>query len=259
MKLAGKRAVVLAENDYNDLELWYPLLRLREAGMETQVVGTGSAVKYTSKYGFPVDVAASADKVNAKDVDVVVVPGGYAPDRLRRYPAVLKLVREAFEQGKVVAAICHAGWVLVSAGILKGRKLTSVAAIKDDMVNAGATWVDQEVVRDGNLITSRKPEDLPAFMEAILLALGGVEAGGLDKVTDKTTPSEALRMAVQAEESAKRFYEAAVRKTTDPEAKNVFHRLAQDEERHRAIVQEEYNRLNMNPDWDRYGIWRDVL
>jgi protease I len=259
MKLAGKRAVVLAENDYNDLELWYPLLRLREAGLEAQVVGTGSATKYTSKYGFPVEVGASADQVNAKDVDVVVIPGGYAPDRLRRHPAVLKLVREAFEQGKVVAAICHAGWVLVSAGVLKGRKLTSVAAIKDDMVNAGATWLDQEVVRDGNLITSRKPEDLPAFMEAILHSLGGIEAGGLDRVTDKTTPLEALRVAVLAEESAKRFYESAVQKTRDPEAKNVFHRLAQDEERHRAIVQEEYNRLNMNPDWDRYGIWRDML
>ena len=264
MKLVGKRAVVLAENDYNELELWYPLLRLREAGFEVQVAGTGSDLTYKSKHGLPVDAAASAENVRAQDVDVVVIPGGYAPDRLRRYPAVLKLVREAFEQGKVVAAICHAGWVLASAGIAKGRKLTSVAAIKDDMINAGATWVDQEVVRDGNLITSRQPGDLPAFMEAILKASGGLDTAtaevcGLDEVTEKTTPLEALRVAIQAEESAKRFYEMAVQRTRDAEAKNVFHRLAQDEERHRLIVQDEYNRLNMDPDWDRYSIWRDLL
>ncbi len=267
MKLIGKRAVVLAENDYNDLELWYPVLRLQEAGLAVQIAGTGSASTYKSKYGFPVDAATSADKVNARDVDVVVVPGGYAPDRLRRYPAVLRLVREALEQGKVVAAICHAGWVLASAGVAKGRKLTSVAAIKDDLINAGATWVDQEVVQDGNLITSRQPSDLPAFMDAILRTLVGAaegadasrDAAGLDKVAENATPLEALRLAIQAEESAKRFYEAAVQKVKDAEAKNVFHRLAQDEERHRAIVQDEYNRLNMNPDWDRYGVWRDVL
>jgi protease I len=100
------------------------------------------------------------------------VPGGYAPDKMRRYPAVLKLVRDAFDQGKVMAGICHAGWVLVSAGILKGKRVTSVSAIKDDMANAGATWVNEEVVRDGNLITSRTPADLPAFCRTIIAALG---------------------------------------------------------------------------------------
>jgi protease I len=259
MNLIGKRAVILAEDNYNDLELWYPLLRLRGAGLDVQVVGTGSASKYTSKYGFPVEVDTTADKVDAKGIDVVVIPGGYAPDRLRRYPAVLKLVREAFEQGKIVAAICHAGWVAISAGIVKGRTLTSFSAIKDDLVNAGATWVDKEVVVDGNLITARQPSDLPAFTDAILAALGGVEAGGLDKVTEKTTPLEALRMAIQAEESAIQFYSMAVQKVKDPEAKNVFHRLAKDEERHRATVQDEYSRLSMDPDWDRYSIWREVL
>jgi len=104
-------------------------------------------------------------------VDAVVVPGGYAPDLMRRYPAMVSLVREAFEQGKVVAAICHAGWVLISAGILKGKKVTSVSAIKDDMINAGATWVNEEVVRDGNLISSRTPADLPAFCRTIIAAL----------------------------------------------------------------------------------------
>lgn len=257
--LSGKRAVILAEDLYQDLELWYPLLRLRGVGMDVQVIGTGSASTYTSKYGYPVEVDTTADKIEAKDIDAVVIPGGYAPDRLRRYPAVLKLVREAFEQGKVVAAICHAGWVLISAGIVKGRKVTSFSAIKDDMVNAGGHWIDQEVVQDGTLITSRQPSDLPAFTDAIIATLGGIEAGRLEKVTEKTGPLEALRMAIQAEEAAYNFYTMAAQKTKDAEAKNIFHSLAQEEQRHRAIVQDEYNRLTMNPDWDRYSIWREVL
>jgi len=168
MELSGKRVAVLAEDVYEDLELWYPVLRLREAGAEVWIVGTGSKEEYTSKHGYPAPVDRPADRVSATDIDAVVVPGGYAPDKLRRYPAVLKLVREASEQNKVVAAICHAGWVLVSAGILKGRTMTSVGAIKDDLVNAGATWVNQEVVCDGKLITSRSPADLPAFCRAII-------------------------------------------------------------------------------------------
>ena len=171
MELSGKRIAVLAENNYQDLALWYPLLRLREEGAEVKVIGTGSADTYTSKHGYPVTVDASADQVSADDFDAVVIPGGYAPDLMRRYDAVLRLVREAFEQGKVVAAICHAGWVLVSAGVLKGRRVTSFFAIKDDMINAGAEWVDEEVVRDGNLITSRMPSDLPAFCRTIIAAL----------------------------------------------------------------------------------------
>lgn len=171
MRLAGKRIAILAENNYQELELWYPLLRLREEGAEVRVIGTGSAETYTSKHGYPVTVDASADQVSADDFDAVVIPGGYAPDLMRRYDSVNQLVRDAFDQGKVVAAICHAGWVLVSAGVLKGRKATSFFAIKDDMVNAGAEWVDEEVVRDGNLITSRMPSDLPAFCRTIIAAL----------------------------------------------------------------------------------------
>jgi len=171
VELTGKRVAVLAEDFYEDLELWYPLLRLREAGAETFVVGTGTKEEYSSKYGHPVKVDLTADQVSAAEVNAIVVPGGYAPDKLRRYPAVLNLVRDAFEQGKVVAAICHAGWVLVSAGILKGKRVTSVPAIKDDMANAGATWLNEEVVRDGNLITSRTPADLPAFCRTIIAAL----------------------------------------------------------------------------------------
>ena len=173
MSLTGKRVAILAEDNYQDLELWYPLLRLREAGAEVQVIGTGSAETYTSKHGYPVTVDAAADEVKAADFDAIIVPGGYAPDLLRRYEAVLKLVREAHQQGKVIAAICHAGWVLISAGILRGRKVTCVSAIKDDVINAGATYVDQKVVQDGNIITSRMPTDLPAFCRTIIAALEG--------------------------------------------------------------------------------------
>jgi len=171
MELSGKRVAVLAEDMYEDLELWYPVLRLREAGAEVWVVGTGSKDEYASKHGYPVRADRAAGQISAADVDAVVVPGGYAPDRMRRYPAVLELVRGSAGQNKVVAAICHAGWVLASAGILKGRTVTSVPAIKDDLVNAGATWVDQEVMCDGHLITSRSPADLPAFCRAIIAAL----------------------------------------------------------------------------------------
>lgn len=172
MGLQGKRVAVLAENMYQELELWYPLLRLREAGAETFVVGTGSADTYQSKLGYPVQVDVVAGQISAGDLDAVVIPGGYAPDQMRRYPDMVNLVREAFEQGKVVAAICHAGWMLASADVLRGKKATCFFAIKDDLINAGAEYVDAEVVRDGNLITSRVPSDLPAFCRAIIEALG---------------------------------------------------------------------------------------
>lgn len=171
MRLVGKRVAVLAENNYQDLELWYPLLRLREEGADVRVIGTGSATSYTSKHGYPVNVDAAAHEVSAADFDAIVIPGGYAPDLMRRYPALVNLVRQAFQQGKIVAAICHAGWVLVSADVLRGRRATSFFAIKDDLVNAGATWVDEEVVQDGNLITSRMPDDLPAFLRTLIAAL----------------------------------------------------------------------------------------
>ncbi len=171
MALDGKRVAILAENMYQEMELWVPYYRLKEEGAEVKVVGAGGAKAYTSKHGYPVTVDVQAEAVSAVEFDAVVVPGGYAPDMMRRHAAMVKLVREAFQQGKVVAAICHAGWMLASAGILKGRKATSFFAIKDDMVNAGATWLDQEVVVDGILITSRKPDDLPAFCREIIRAL----------------------------------------------------------------------------------------
>jgi protease I len=171
MSLNGKRIGVLAEDYYQELELWYPVLRLREAGAEVVVVGTGSAQTYTGKYGYPVTVDTEAGEVQASDFDALVIPGGYAPDRLRRYAAVNALARQMFLDGKIVASICHGAWVLVSADVLRGRTATCFSGIKDDVVNAGATYVDREVVQDGNLITSREPDDLPAFCRAIIAAL----------------------------------------------------------------------------------------
>jgi protease I len=171
MKLTGKRVAILAENIYQDLELWYPLLRFQEEGAQVVVVGSGSAKVYHGKFGYPVEADKTAQEVKAAEFDAVVIPGGYAPDHMRRYPAMVSLVREAFLQGKVVAAICHGGWMLASAQILTGKTVTSFFAIKDDLVHAGADFVDVEVAVDGNLITSRKPEDLPAFCRAIIAAL----------------------------------------------------------------------------------------
>jgi protease I len=161
---------VLVENDYQDMEVWVPLFRLREEGYRTVVVGP-QVKEYTSKHGYPIRSEIAASQARADDYIGVVVPGGWAPDRLRQDPAVLELVRELHAKKRVVAAICHAGWVLASAGIVRGRRLTCYPAIRDDLRHAGAEVVDQEVVRDGNLITSRKPDDLPAFCREILKAL----------------------------------------------------------------------------------------
>jgi len=171
MKLKGKKVVLLAENHYQELELWVPYYRLKEEGAEVVVVGTGSSRTYTSKLGYPVDVNKEAKEIDMSKYDGVVIPGGYAPDLMRRYPEMVRIVREAHQRGKVVAAICHAGWMLASAGIVKGKKVTCFMSIKDDLINAGANYVDEEVVTDGNLITSRKPDDLPAFCREIIAAL----------------------------------------------------------------------------------------
>jgi len=170
MRLKGKRVAVLAEDIYQEMELWVPYYRLKEEGAEVKIVAPEKK-SYKSKNGYPVNADAAAADVTAKEFDGVVIPGGYAPDMLRRYPAVLKLVKDCFEQGKPVAAICHGGWVPASAGILKGRTATGFFSIKDDMVHAGATYVDKEVVVDGNLITSRTPADLPAFCRELVKAL----------------------------------------------------------------------------------------
>ncbi|GAC1469565.1 MAG: type 1 glutamine amidotransferase domain-containing protein [Chloroflexota bacterium] len=170
MELTGRRVAILAEDVYEDLELLYPLYRLREAGAHVTVVGP-EAKTYTSKHGYPVEADRASRDVSVADFDAVIVPGGYAPDKMRRDAHLVELVREAARQDKVVAAICHAGWVLAEADVCRHRTLTSVGAIKTDLINAGATWVDREVVQDGNLITSRTPADLPAFCRTIIEAL----------------------------------------------------------------------------------------
>lgn len=161
------KIAVLIENQYQVLEVWYPYLRLREAGIETVLVGTGKST-YQSKEGYPAREAFPIQKANPEKFDGVVIPGGFAPDYLRRYGEVNLFVKKLFESGKLVAAICHGGWVPISAGILQGKKATSFMAIKDDMINAGVEYVDQDVVVDGNLITSRNPNDLPVFCKEIL-------------------------------------------------------------------------------------------
>jgi protease I len=163
-----KKIAVLVEDHYQVLEVWYPYLRLREEGMETVFVGPGRQKEYRSKEGYPAEEEMQVSKAKVSEFDAVIVPGGYAPDMLRRDNKINKFVRDMFEAGKLTAAICHAGWVLVSAGILRGKNVTSFYAIKDDIVNAGAKWQDKEVVVDGNLITSRNPYDLPAFCREII-------------------------------------------------------------------------------------------
>ena len=165
----GKIAI-LVENNYQDQEVWYPYYRMKEAGFDVVVAGP-KAGQYTSKFGYPIQAEAPASEVNANELVGVIIPGGWAPDKLRMDTGVLSLVGALSDAGKVVASICHGGWVLASADVVRGKKLTCYAAIKDDMVNAGAEFIDKEVVRDGNLITSRKPDDLPAFCREILNAL----------------------------------------------------------------------------------------
>jgi len=169
--LEGKVVAILAEDLYEDLELLYPYYRLKEEGAQVVVVGSAGASSYASKHGYPVSVDRQASDVEAASVDAIIVPGGYAPDRMRRHEDMLTLVKNAFEQGKVVAVICHGPWVAISAGIVAGRRMTSTRAIKDDVVNAGAQWLDEEVVVARNLISSRSPSDLPAFCRAIITAL----------------------------------------------------------------------------------------
>jgi protease I len=171
MDLKGKRIAILAADLYQEMEVWYPLLRFREDGAETVTVGAEAGKSYASKKGYPVVADMSIAEVSARDFDAVVVPGGWAPDTLRQDERMLNFVREMDKAGKIVAAICHAGWVLCSANILEGRKATCFRAIKDDMIHAGAQYVDEEVVVDGNLITSRMPTDLPAFCREIVQAL----------------------------------------------------------------------------------------
>jgi len=163
---------VLAEDIYEDLEAWYPILRLREAGVGVVVVGPEADVTYKSKHGYALKSEASIKDMKAKIFDGVIIPGGYAPDKMRRNAAMVKFVRDIFNQGGLVASICHGPWMMCEADILRGRKFTCVGAIRTDCENAGGQFLDQEVVVDGNLVTSRTPPDLPAMMRECLKFLG---------------------------------------------------------------------------------------
>ncbi|HEX4213564.1 MAG TPA: type 1 glutamine amidotransferase domain-containing protein [Candidatus Dormibacteraeota bacterium] len=177
MELEGRRVAILAEDQYEDPELYYPYYRLLEAGAQVTVVGSGRAKTFTSKHGYPVKADIDASEARVEDFDAVIIPGGYSPDLMRREPKMVAFVRDMDAAGKTVAAICHAGWMLVSAGVLKGRRATSFMSIRDDMIAAGADYVDEAVVVDRNLVTSRFPADLPAFSRAIIDQLSGVRAG----------------------------------------------------------------------------------
>jgi protease I len=171
MALSDRKALLLAADDFEDMELLYPLYRLREEDVAVTVAGMNDRPVRGKKGHGPVAVDTTVDQVAEADFDALVIPGGYAPDKLRRSQAVLELVRAFDKAGKPVAFICHAGWVPISAGIISGRRATSVRAIRDDMVNAGADWVDESTVVDGNLISARTPDDLGPWMKALLQAL----------------------------------------------------------------------------------------
>ena len=166
-----KKIISLISDDFEDLELSYPVLRLREAGCRVDIVGEEKNHVYHGKYGVPFQSDMTFAEVNPDEYDGILVPGGWAPDKLRRFPEVLEIVRKINDAGKPVGEICHAGWVLISAGILKGKTVTSTPGIKDDMTNAGATWIDKPSVIDGNIISARRPPDLPEYMKDYISVL----------------------------------------------------------------------------------------
>jgi protease I len=168
MKLEGKKVLILVENVFEDLELFYPRYRLMEEGAKVIVAGPKAKEEYKSKHGYPCRADVAFQEVKEGEFDAIVIPGGYAPDKLRRYQPVLELVSQFNQKGKPIAFICHAGWVPASAKVLKGVKCTSCVSIKDDLSNAGAYWVDEPVVVDRHFISSRSPDDLPYFCPAII-------------------------------------------------------------------------------------------
>ncbi|WP_100374290.1 type 1 glutamine amidotransferase domain-containing protein [Bacillus sp. FJAT-45037] len=171
MKLNNKKIIQLVSKDFEDLELWYPVLRLREEGATVDIVADKANETYIGKYGVPIQSDYAFDDIDPNEYDAILVPGGWSPDLLRRFDSVLNMVRVMDKQKKPIGQICHAGWVLISANILQGKKVTSTPGIKDDMTNAGATWIDKPVVVDGHIISSRRPPDLPDYMREFIDAL----------------------------------------------------------------------------------------
>lgn len=162
----------MVDDEFEDLELWYPVLYLRGEGVEVMLAGMEKGRTYMGKYGVPAVTEIAFDAINPSEYDGILVPGGWAPDKLRRYPKVLEMVRHMDEHKKPIGQICHAGWVLISADILNGKNVTSTPGIKDDMTNAGAIWHDEPVIVDGHLISSRRPPDIPYYMKAFAAAFG---------------------------------------------------------------------------------------
>ncbi|WP_078410571.1 type 1 glutamine amidotransferase domain-containing protein [Priestia abyssalis] len=173
MKLQGKKIIQLVSDEFEDLELWYPVLRLREEGAVVHIAGNKAGEEYIGKYGVPIVSDVSFHDIDPNEYDAILVPGGWSPDKLRRYEDILTMIRTMNEQEKPIGQICHAGWVLISAKILEGKKVTSTPGIKDDMMNAGAEWLDEPVVVDGHLVSSRRPPDLPDYMREFISVLAG--------------------------------------------------------------------------------------
>lgn len=168
MKLLGKRIAILAESLYQEVELWVPYYRMLEEGAKVQIIGANGIKEYKSSLGYPVKVDLDVSETKSGDFDGIIIPGGYSPDKMRLNKGMVQLVSELNSSGKLIAAICHAGWMLASAHAAQGRRLTSCPSIRDDLVNAGAQHVNESVVVDGNLITSRGPNDLPDFCREIV-------------------------------------------------------------------------------------------
>lgn len=166
-----RNVAILVENLYEEMEVWYPKFRFEEAGHTPVIFGPKTGAIYRGKFGYPIKVERALADASAHEFDAVVIPGGFAPDYLRRDPSSVPFVRAMWDTGKIVAAICHGVWLPASAEIVQGKRVTSFSAIKDDIVHAGGLWEDTEVVQDGKLITARKPDDLPAFLKTILRAL----------------------------------------------------------------------------------------
>lgn len=167
-----KKILTLVDESFEDLELWYPVYRLREEGCTVDLAAKQAGL-YHGKYGVPCQVDMAFDEVDPDDYDGLLVPGGWAPDKLRRFPVVLDIVRKMNADNKVIGEICHAGWVLISAGILKGKKVTSTVGIRDDMTNAGAEWLNVDSVVDGNIVSAQVPSSLPAYMKDYIRVLNG--------------------------------------------------------------------------------------